>query len=145
MLTSRNVLFHNRDVTLTVTLCCRSNVPRGQLNVKHLALPESQSWKQQRQDAVTVTENDLQTIMPPLGYLFIYLKYGWFIMILFLALLDYVSRAHGIAICPSSVVRRPSVRPSVRLSVSQLSLNLMHGFLSNFSFGFPWAIRSDVF
>ncbi len=28
---------------------------------------------------------------------------------LFLALLDYVSRAHGIAICPSSVVR-PSVR-----------------------------------
>ncbi len=41
----------------------------------------------------------------------------------FLALLDYVSRAHEIAICPSSVirpsvrpssVRRPSVRPSVR-------------------------------
>ncbi len=32
-----------------------------------------------------------------------------------LALLDYVSRAHEIAICPSSVVRRPSVvRPSVR-------------------------------
>ncbi len=28
----------------------------------------------------------------------------------FLALLDYVSRAHEIAICPSSV--RPSVRPS---------------------------------
>ncbi len=38
------------------------------------------------------------------------------------------------------------VRPSVvRPSVSQLSLNLMHGFLSNFSCGFPWAIRSDVF
>ncbi len=30
-----------------------------------------------------------------------------------LALLDYVSRAHEIAICPSSVVR-PSVRPPVR-------------------------------
>ncbi len=43
----------------------------------------------------------------------------------FLALLDYVSRAHEIAICPSSVVR-----PSVRQSVLQLSL---HGFLSNFS------------
>ncbi len=48
-----------------------------------------------------------------------------------LALLDYVSRAHGIAICPSSVVRP---------SVSQLSLNLSHGFLSNFSCGLPWAI-----
>ncbi len=54
----------------------------------------------------------------------------------FLALLDHVSRAHGIAICPSSVIRP---------SVSQLSLNLMHGFLSNFSCGFPWAICSDVF
>ncbi len=32
-----------------------------------------------------------------------------------------------------------------RLSVLQLSLNLMHRFLSNFSCGFPWAIRSDVF
>ncbi len=58
----------------------------------------------------------------------------------FLALLDYVSRAHEIAIYPSSVVR-----PSVRPSVSQLSLNLMHGFLSNFGCWFPWAIRSDVF
>ena len=33
----------------------------------------------------------------------------------------------------------------VRPSVWQLSLNLMHGFLSNFSFGFPCAIRSDMF
>ncbi len=41
------------------------------------------------------------------------------------------------------------VSPSViRLSVSQLSLNLMHEFLSNFSCGltgFPWAIRLDNF
>ena len=36
-------------------------------------------------------------------------------------------------------------RPSVRPSVSQLSLNLIHGFFSNFSCGFPWAIRSDFF
>ncbi len=54
----------------------------------------------------------------------------------FLALLDSVSRGHGMEFL--SVVRRPSGRPS---SVSQLSLNLMHGFLSNFSCGFPWAIR----
>ncbi len=48
----------------------------------------------------------------------------------FLARLDYVSRAHDIEICPSSViVRRPSV--------SQLSLNRMHGFLSNFGCCFP--------
>ncbi len=65
----------------------------------------------------------------------------WHIHLLFLALLDYVSRAHEIAICPSSVVRPLSVRPSV----SQLSLNLMNEFLSNFSCGFPWAIRSDFF
>ncbi len=46
----------------------------------------------------------------------------------------------------SSWNRNSSVRPFVvRPSVSQLSLNLMHGFLSNFSCGFPWAIRSDVF
>ncbi len=57
--------------------------------------------------------------------------------IVFLALLDYVSRAHE-----NLSVIRPSV---VRPSVSQLSLNLMHRFLSNFSCGFPWAIRSDVF
>ncbi len=42
----------------------------------------------------------------------------------------------------SQFVRRLS---SVRPSVSQLSLNLMHGFLSNFSCSFPWAINSDVF
>ncbi len=37
----------------------------------------------------------------------------------FLALLDYVSRAHEIAICPSSVVRPSSVvcRPSVRVAI----------------------------
>ncbi len=53
----------------------------------------------------------------------------------FLALLDYVSRAHGMGLL--SVVRRPSVRPSV----SKLSLNRMHGFLSNYGCGFPWAMR----
>ena len=52
-----------------------------------------------------------------------------------LALLDYISIAHEIAICRSSVVRP---------SVSQLSLNLMHGFLSNCGCCFLWAIRSDV-
>ena len=36
----------------------------------------------------------------------------------FLAPLDYVSRAHEIAICPSSVVRRPSVYPSVRAAIN---------------------------
>ncbi len=50
----------------------------------------------------------------------------------FLALLDYVSRAHEIKICPPS-------------SVSQLSLNLMHGFLSNFICGFSWTIRTTNF
>ncbi len=54
---------------------------------------------------------------------FFFLKY-----IRFLALLDYVSRAHEIEICPPSVVRP---------SVSQLSLNLMHGFLSNFGCSSP--------
>ncbi len=41
------------------------------------------------------------------------LKFQTFAILLtpFLALLDYVSRAHGIAICPSSVVRPSSVRP----------------------------------
>ena len=42
----------------------------------------------------------------------------------------------------SKFVHRPSI---VRPSVCQLSLNLMHGLLSNFSCGFPWAIRSDFF
>ncbi len=42
----------------------------------------------------------------------------FFFITFFLALLDYVSRAHEIEIRPSSVVRRPSVRrPSVRPSV----------------------------
>ncbi len=66
-------------------------------------------------------------------------------MLSLLALLDYVSRAHEIAICPSSVVR-PSVRPSI--SQLPVSLNLMHEFLSNFNCGFPWAtyiVRSDIF
>ncbi len=58
----------------------------------------------------------------------------------FLALLDYVSRAHQIKIRPSSVVCRPSDR-----LWHQLSLNFMHGFLSNFSCGFPWAICPDIF
>ena len=54
----------------------------------------------------------------------------------FLALLDYASRAHEIVICPSSVVSP---------SVTQLSLNLMGGFLSNFGCCFPWAIRPKKF
>ncbi len=43
----------------------------------------------------------------------------------------------------SQFVRRPSVvgRPSV----SFLSLNLMHAFLSNFGCCLPWVIRWDVF
>ena len=52
----------------------------------------------------------------------------------FLGLLVYVSRAHEIAICPS-----------IHPSVSQLSLKLKHRFLSNFSCGLPWVIRSDFF
>ncbi len=54
----------------------------------------------------------------------------------FLALLDYVSRAHEIEIRPSSVV----CRPSVALIISEVI-----GFLSNFSCGFPWAICPDGF
>ncbi len=57
-----------------------------------------------------------------------------------LALPDYVSRAHEIEIRPSSVVRPSSVRLWDRLS-----LKLLHGFLSNLSCAFPWAICSDVF
>ena len=40
-------------------------------------------------------------------------------------------------VCLPSSVRRPSML--------QLSLNLMHGFLSNFGCCIHWAIRSDVF
>ena len=46
------------------------------------------------------------------------------ILMIFLTLLEYVSRAHEIEICPSTCVH-----PS---AVSQFSLNLMHEFLSNF-------------
>ncbi len=49
----------------------------------------------------------------------------------FLALLDYVSRAHDMG--SLSIVCCPS-------SVSQLSRNLLSRFLSNFSCRFPWAI-----
>ena len=42
----------------------------------------------------------------------------------------------------SSVVCRPS---SVRPSMSQLSLNLLQWFLSNFGCCFSWAIRSEVY
>ncbi len=64
----------------------------------------------------------------------------------FLALPDYVTRADEIEICPS--VCSSSVRTSVHPSVClwhQLSLKLLHGFLSNFSCGFSWAICLDVF
>ncbi len=59
----------------------------------------------------------------------------------FLALLDYVSRAHEIEIRPSSVRRQSSV---VRLW-HRLSLKFSSGFVSNFSCSFPWAICPDVF
>ncbi len=59
---------------------------------------------------------------------------------LFLALLDYVSRAHEINIRPSSVVPSSVVRLWHRLS-----LKLLHGLLSNFSCGFPWAICPAFF
>ena len=52
-----------------------------------------------------------------------------------LALLNYASRVREIEIRPSSV----------RSSVSQLYLFLMHGCLSNFDCCFPWAIRPDIF
>ena len=57
--------------------------------------------------------------------------------VIFLALLDYVSRAHEIKIRPSSV------RGVVRLW-HELSLNPGHGFLSNFGSCFPWDICPDV-
>ncbi len=46
-----------------------------------------------------------------------------------LSLFDYVGRAHGMGLCPSSV--------------SQLSQNPLSRFISNFSCGFPWAIPPD--
>ncbi len=58
----------------------------------------------------------------------------------FLALLDYVSRAHEIEIRPSSV--RPS---SVVRLWHRLSLKFLHGLLSNFSCGFLWTICPDFF
>ncbi len=51
----------------------------------------------------------------------------------FLALLDSVSRAYSMGLL--SVVRL----------WHRLSLKLLHGFLSNFSCGFPWAIFPEVF
>ena len=53
----------------------------------------------------------------------------------FLAVLNYVSRAHAIAIRPSSAV----------CLWHRLSLKLLHGFLSNFSLCFPWAIYAETF
>ncbi len=50
----------------------------------------------------------------------------------FLALLDYVSRAYEI-----------EIRSSVIRPWHQLSLNLLHEFLSNFDSCFPWAICPD--
>ncbi len=52
----------------------------------------------------------------------------------FLALLDYVSRAHEI-----------EIRPSFVRLWHRLSLKFLHGFFSNFSCGFPWAICPDGF
>ena len=52
----------------------------------------------------------------------------------FLALLDSVSRGHGMGLL--SFVCCPSIRPSM----SQLFLNRMHGILSNFGCSFPWGI-----
>ena len=52
----------------------------------------------------------------------------------FLALLDSVSRGHGMGLL--SVVHP---------SGAQFSLNLMHGFLSKFGCCFLWAIRLDIF
>ncbi len=54
----------------------------------------------------------------------------------FVALLDYVSRTEAIKIRPTSTIRLSSV--------SQLSLNLRHGFVSNFSFYFPWGISLRI-
>ncbi len=54
----------------------------------------------------------------------------------FLDLLGCVSRAQKIEIRPSSV-RRPSV--------ASIISEVLHGFLSNFSGGFPWAICPENF
>ncbi len=65
------------------------------------------------------------------------------ILMIFLALLDYVSRAHEIEISPWSVVCRPFVRhPSVRVAIiSEPNARI------SFKFGccFLWDIRSDLF
>ncbi len=69
------------------------------------------------------------SIMSPDHFFFQFFK-----ILDYLALLDYVSRAYEIKICLSSI--HPS---SVRLS--QLSLFLIRGFLSNFSCFFLWTTR----
>ncbi len=53
-----------------------------------------------------------------------------------LALLDYVSRAHEIEICPSSVVRR---------SCHNYRYPILNRLLSSFSCCFPWAICRETF
>ena len=68
--------------------------------------------------------------------------HGWDAFLAWLCQQSSWNRNLSVVCRPSSVIGRPSVRPSV----SQLSLNLiMHAFLSKFGFCFPWSIRSDVF
>ncbi len=73
-------------------------------------------------------------------YCFRFLKVWVFHFNEFLALLDYISRAHEIAICLSSVVR-PSVSPGRVAIISELNARISFSF----SYGFPWAIPSDIF
>ncbi len=64
------------------------------------------------------------------------ITFGIFEMLtIFLALLDYVLRAHAIESLPASVVRL----------CHRLSLVLLHGFLSSNSCCFPWAIYPGGF
>ena len=76
------------------------------------------------------------SIISPDHFLVLFQNFKFLTFYIFLALLDYVSRAHEVAICPS---------PVVRPSMSQLSLNFMHGFLSNLSCGFPCIFGKKMF
>ncbi len=77
----------------------------------------------------------------PQKYCFGFLKFWVYDVSQLLALLDYVSKAHKIEICPSSVVWNQNLSVvRLPLSVSQLSQNILSKFLSNFTCGFPWDI-----
>ena len=78
--------------------------PHGSQNFKTLLFPQITFESFQ-----TVSEISSQCFSQK--YCFGFLKFWVFDFSRFIALLDYVNRVHEIAICPSSVVRRPHNGP----------------------------------